>query len=61
MYEELAILMRHELVGTINIFLVDAKFTANLFMYLQYYKVQKDELIYREGDPRDEIFFLLKG
>lgn len=34
MYEELSLLMRHELVGTINIFLVDAKFTANLFMYL---------------------------
>ena len=60
-YVKIALFVRYDLVGDFEIFLVDSVFTANVFMYLQYYKVQKDELIYREKDPRDEIFFLVKG
>jgi len=53
--------LKRDLIQHVSIFHVDIRFTAYLFSHLFIYKVPKDIMIYREGDPRDEIFIVLKG
>lgn len=60
-FEEIGFILKRDLIQNVNIFHVDIRFTAYLFCHLFIYKVTKDILIYREGDPRDEIFIVIKG
>jgi len=43
------------------LFKLDIIFTSFLYPHLCKYKLHKDEMLYREGDPKEEVFFLLSG
>lgn len=60
-FEEICLFIKKEIIESINIFKIDIRFTGYLFPLLFIYKLKKDEMIYRKGDPKDEIYFIYKG
>lgn len=42
----------------IGLFKLNFNFTAAIVLHLQYIELDKDEVIYREGDHVEEIYFL---
>ena len=50
-----------ELVRTIPFFNIDLNFTFLVLNSTQFLRFKSKELIYRKGDPADEIFFILEG
>lgn len=53
--------MKIDIISSIMLFKIDIIFTSYLFPQLYIYKLLKDEMLYREGDPKEEVFFLLSG
>jgi CRP-like cAMP-binding protein len=54
--------MHKELVEQINFFKNKSPhFIAFIVPMLRPIKVEKDRFVYNEGDPIDEIYFLVKG
>ena len=60
-YESICLYVRKDIIQTISIFKIDLKFTTYLLSHLFLYKLSKDDLIYRKGDPNDEIYFIFRG
>ncbi len=40
---------------------LDANFTAALLFHLKLVKLKNKEILYREDDPSEEVFFISKG
>ena len=60
-YESICLYVRKDIIQTISVFKIDLKFTTYLLSHLFLYKLSKDDMIYRKGDPSDEIYFIFSG
>jgi len=51
----------YPMIQNIHFFKIDANFTVSLLLHLKVLKLQKNEILYREGDPSEEskVRFLL--
>lgn len=49
------------LIENITLFHKDANFTANIIPHLKLLKLNAKEILYREDDLSDEIYFICKG
>ena len=59
---ELSVVMHQELIRTVKFFRrKEPHFIAFVAPLLKPIKVEKDQYIYKEGDPIDEIYFLVTG
>ena len=59
---ELSVVMHQELVRTVKFFRhKPPHFIAFLAPLLKPVKVEKGQYVYKEGDPIDEIYFLVSG
>ena len=45
----------------ISIFKIDPNFTADMVQHLYYFEAEKGDVIYREGDHPEEVYFLGTG
>ena len=51
----------YPMIKNIKILQLDANFTAALLFHLKLVKLKNKEILYREEDPAEEVFFISKG
>lgn len=51
----------YPMIQNISFLKIDANFTVAILLHLKLIKLQKREILYREEDPAEEIFFVSKG
>jgi hypothetical protein len=59
--KEIKVVLLSPLIRRIFLFRLDINFTVKVLQKFQLIKFKAGEVIYRQGDPVDEIYFLLEG
>lgn len=50
-----------DIIKQVNLFKLDLVYTSDIILYINFYKVNSNKVIYRTGDPSNEFFIVLKG